>query len=168
MDNTQGKWDDMKKDVYGSKSYSVETYGEYIKGDSSISGKPTEDGWVDNKTIPANDGGCMVSLEGGTNGEDKNTSTLYVLFERAAGDPDDPENNPDEGSGDEDLTQSEIYDVTSVEGIVDEETFPGWPSTLLLGDTTFKTDDSTSKYMIARGEDKITPKRVYGKSISIK
>lgn len=150
-DNTQAKWDDIKGDVYGSRSFSVETYASYM-GVPGASGMPTTDGWTDNQTVPASDGGCMVSLDGNTS----NTSTLYVLYERANGD------TASEEEGAADLTESELYDVTSVSYEIDKETFPGIPSTLEATEETFTTDGDTTSYMIVRGEDKVTLKEFMG------
>ena len=159
-DNAQAKWDEMKNDVYGNKSNSYQTYAQN-SGSSNTGGKPLEDNWTDNENIPGSDGSCKVGLEGNKEGENKNTSTLYVLYERANAEPEDG-NEINDDSGNEDLTQSEIYDVTSINSAIDVNTFPGWPSTLKPENGTFISDAATSKYMIARGEDKITLKEFMG------
>lgn len=148
VDNTQGKWDSMNSEVRSSQSSDWNNYAETF-GSSNTTGKPTEDKWQNNAVIPGADGNCRVTLDGNT----PNTSTLYVLFEKC-----DINHEPEEA----DLTESEIYDVTSVDFKVDQPTFPGWPSTLAADGNTFSTTDNLTKYMIARGEDKITLKKFTG------
>lgn len=148
VDNTQGKWDSMNSEVRSSQSSDWNNYAETF-GSSNTTGKPTEDKWQNNAVIPGADGNCRVTLDGNT----PNTSTLYVLFEKC-----DINHEPEEA----DLTESEIYDVTSVDFKVDQPTFPGWPSTLAADGNTFSTTDNLTKYMIARGEDKITLKKFMG------
>lgn len=155
-DNAQAKWDEMKAEVYGNKSSDHSSFRDEGTGEllgRSHSGFPDEygvDGWTDNNTIPASDGNCKVTLDGTV----ENKSTLYVLFEKTV--------NTEEGHGEVDLTESELYDVTSTDGSISELRFPGWPSTLKVADDTFRDNGSTTDYMIARGEDKVTFKQFTG------
>lgn len=157
-DNTAVGWEDMKNQVYGVHYNDPERYkSEHGNLGKSSTGFPEDDGWQNNNDIPFKDGNCKVSLS--NLDETPHNNTLYVLFEKCKGTPDGI------GAG-ADLTQSELYDVKTLNQKIDKEYYPGLPDTLPIDGNTFSESNNDIKYMLVRGQDKVTFRKFIGNMTS--